>query len=212
MKQPALAALALACLVLLPPNAQAEDVISSDDILKQLDKKPEPQGGASRSFRGIRINTTQDAHGQPAQQQSTQQSTQQTTQQKTQQAAQHSSPQQAAQQAPSVTVYLYFRSGSAELADDFSRRQLAALGKALAAMPGAHFEIGGHTDAQGSDSANQLLSEQRADAIRQQLVAGFGLKAENISVRGYGESQPVADNDTEAGRAKNRRVVIKRLN
>lgn len=196
MKQPALAALALACLVVLPPNAQAEDVVSSDDIVKQLDKKPEPTGGASRSFRGIRISTTQDAPGQPAQQQSSQQSAQQ----------------QSAQQAPSVTVYLYFRSGSAELADDFSRRQLAAVGKALAAMPGARFEIGGHTDAQGSDSANQLLSEQRAHAIRQQLVADYGLAAENIIAKGYGESQPVADNDTEAGRAKNRRVVIKRLN
>lgn len=196
MKQPALAALALACLVVLPPNAQAEDVVSSDDIVKQLDKKPEPTGGASRSFRGIRISTTQDAPGQPAQQQSAQQSAQQ----------------QSAQQAPSVTVYLYFRSGSAELADDFSRRQLAAVGKALAAMPGARFEIGGHTDAQGSDSANQLLSEQRAHAIRQQLVADYGLAAENIIAKGYGESQPVADNDSEAGRAKNRRVVIKRLN
>lgn len=201
MKQPALATLALACLVLLPPNAQAEDVVSSDDIVKQLDKKPEPTGGASRSFRGIRISTTQDAPGQPAQQQAAQQSAQQ-------QPAQ----QQSAQQAPSVTVYLYFRSGSAELADDFSRRQLAAVGKALAAMPGARFEIGGHTDAQGSDSANQLLSEQRAHAIRQQLVADYALATESIIAKGYGESQPVADNDTEAGRAKNRRVVIKRLN
>lgn len=206
MKQPALATLALACLVLLPPNAQAEDVVSSDDIVKQLDKKPEPTGGASRSFRGIRISTTQDAPGQPAQQQAAQQSAQQ------QPAQQQPAQQQSAQQAPSVTVYLYFRSGSAELADDFSRRQLAAVGKALAAMPGARFEIGGHTDAQGSDSANQLLSEQRAHAIRQQLVADYGLATESIIAKGYGESQPVADNDTEAGRAKNRRVVIKRLN
>lgn len=190
MKQPALAALALASFVLLAPCAQAEDVISSDDIMKQLDNKPEPPGGASRSFRGIRISTTADTPGQQSAQQP---------------------PQQSAQQAPSVTVYLYFRSGSAELADDFSRRQLAAVGKALAALPGARFEIGGHTDAQGSESANQRLSEQRAVAIRQQLVTGFGLKAESISAKGYGESQPVAENDTEAGRAKNRRVVIKRL-
>ena len=194
MKQPALAALALASFVLLAPCAQAEDVISSDDIIKQLDSKPEPPGGASRSFRGIRISTTPETPGQQSAQQPAQQP-----------------QQQSAQQAPSVTVYLYFRSGSAELADDFSRRQLGAVGKALAALPGARFEIGGHTDAQGSESANQRLSEQRAGAIRQQLVAGFGLKAESISAKGYGESQPVAENDTEAGRAKNRRVVIKRL-
>jgi len=110
-----------------------------------------------------------------------------------------------------VTVYLYFKSGSTELANDFSRTQLAAVGKALAALPGARFEIGGHTDALGSDAMNQALSEQRASAIRDQLMAGYGLKAGNILAKGYGEGQPVADNDTEAGRAKNRRVVIKRL-
>lgn len=184
----AIAALALAAVVLLAPQARADEIVSSDDILKHLDKKPEtPPGGASRSFRGVRISPSQDA------------------------AQQQPPAAPAPAQQPSVTLYLYFKSGSAELANDFSRRQLAAVGKALAALPGARFEIGGHTDALGSEAMNQALSEQRATAIRDQLVAGYGLKPESIVARGYGEAQPVADNDTEAGRAKNRRVVIKRL-
>ncbi|MGE4264368.1 MAG: OmpA family protein [Desulfovibrio sp.] len=202
MQQRAIAALALAALVLLAPQARAEDIVSSDDILKQLDKKPAAPGGASRSFRGVRISTTPDT------------SQQQPAPQASQPGQASPSPRDSAKasaEAPSVTVYLYFKSGSAELADDFSRRQLAAVGKALAALPGARFEIGGHTDALGSDAMNQALSEQRANAIRDLLLAGYGLKAGNIIAKGYGEAQPVADNDTEAGRAKNRRVVIKRL-
>lgn len=203
MRQRAIAALALAAAVLLAPRAQAEEVVSSDDILRQLDKKSEPPAGASRSLRGIRISTTPET------------SPQQATPAAKQPAAQASpparDPAQAPEEKPSVTLYLYFKSGSAELANDFSRRQLAAVGKALSALPEARFEIGGHTDALGSDAMNQALSEQRAAAIRDQLAAGYGIKAANIIAKGYGETQPVADNDTEAGRAKNRRVVIKRL-
>jgi len=202
MKQRAITALALAAFVLLAPQARAEEIVSSDDILKQLDRKTDAPTGSSRSFRGVRISTTPDtSQQQPAPQ--------------TSQTGQTSPPTREADKAPaekpSVTVYLYFKSGSTELANDFSRTQLAAVGKALAALPGARFEIGGHTDALGSDAMNQALSEQRASAIRDQLMAGYGLKAGNILAKGYGEGQPVADNDTEAGRAKNRRVVIKRL-
>lgn len=207
MKQRTIAAIALAALVLLASRAQAEEVVSSDDILKQLDKKPEAPAGTSRSFRGIRISTTPET--------SPQQAAPAAKQPAAQPSAQAAPPTRDSAQAPaekpSVTLYLYFKSGSAELANDFSRKQLAAMGKALSALPGARFEIGGHTDALGSGAMNQTLSEQRATAIRDQLVAGYGLKAENIIAKGYGETQPVADNDTEAGRAKNRRVVIKRL-
>jgi len=195
-----LALTALSLLLLVPATAQAQDgnVVSSDDILKQLDKKPEAEPSKSRSFRGVRITTSTDA--------------------KAQQAAQAAEPMREAAQAkpaekPSVTVYLYFKSGSAELAGDFSKKQLAAVGKALnaPALAGAQFEIGGHTDSQGSEALNQALSEQRAAHIRDLLVGSCGVKADSITAKGYGESQPVAGNDTEAGRAKNRRVVIKRL-
>jgi len=203
--------LASLCLLLLAPSlawAQDGGMVSSDDILKQLEKKPEPETGKSRSFRGIRINKVGDDKAQAAQ----------PAQQAAPQADKGAEPgrdmaQTAPAEKPSVTVYLYFQSGSAELAGEHSKKQLAALGKALSspALAGAVFEIGGHTDSQGSEAANQTLSEQRAANIRDLLVKSYGVSADRVTAKGYGESQPVASNDAEAGRAKNRRVVIKRL-
>ncbi len=67
-------------------------------------------------------------------------------------------------------------------------------------------EIAGHTDSKGSDEYNQKLSERRAKAVRDYLVTNFGLDGKLFSAVGYGESKPVASNDTEAGRAENRRM------
>jgi OOP family OmpA-OmpF porin len=67
-------------------------------------------------------------------------------------------------------------------------------------------EIAGHTDSKGADEYNQKLSERRAKAVRNYLVTNFGLDGSLFSARGYGESKPVASNDTEAGRAENRRM------
>jgi OOP family OmpA-OmpF porin len=67
-------------------------------------------------------------------------------------------------------------------------------------------EIAGHTDSMGSDEYNQKLSERRAKAVRDYLVTNFGLDGKLFSAVGYGESKPVASNDTEAGRAENRRM------
>lgn len=71
-------------------------------------------------------------------------------------------------------------------------------------------EIGGHTDWQRSGKYNQALSERRAKAVRDALVAR-GASADNISAVGYGESQPIADNRTRKGRAANRRTEFKIL-
>ena len=65
----------------------------------------------------------------------------------------------------------------------------------------------GHTDSQGSDAINNPLSKDRADAVRDYLVAQ-GVPATRISTVGRGEHQPIADNTTAEGRAKNRRVEI----
>lgn len=69
--------------------------------------------------------------------------------------------------------------------------------------------VEGHTDNTGSDSTNMRLSQQRADSVRQYLV-DKGVPAARIQARGFGETQPVADNATADGRAENRRVVLTR--
>ena len=68
-------------------------------------------------------------------------------------------------------------------------------------------EIAGHTDSVGSETYNQGLSERRAAAVKDYLTSK-GVKASRLSSKGYGESRPVASNDTEAGRAENRRVEM----
>lgn len=65
----------------------------------------------------------------------------------------------------------------------------------------------GHTDSTGSDDYNQALSQRRANAVSQYL-ASQGVNSQRMAAVGYGESRPIADNSTEAGRAQNRRVEI----
>ena len=80
--------------------------------------------------------------------------------------------------------------------------------EALALFPGAAIVVEGHTDSFGSDSANLLLSQDRADAVKQYLIANMKLDAEKVSSVGYGETRPVATNDTAEGRARNRRIDL----
>ena len=71
-------------------------------------------------------------------------------------------------------------------------------------------EVGGHTDSVGSDQHNQKLSERRAKAVRDYLI-GKGVAADRLTAAGYGESKPIDNNDTDEGRARNRRVELKLL-
>jgi outer membrane protein OmpA-like peptidoglycan-associated protein len=80
--------------------------------------------------------------------------------------------------------------------------------KALALFPHAAIAVEGHTDANGGESANLILSQDRADAVRQYLVSSFGVDPEKISSIGYGEARPVATNETAGGRARNRRIDL----
>lgn len=80
--------------------------------------------------------------------------------------------------------------------------------RAMALFPEATIVVEGHTDANGSDSANLILSQDRADAVKQYLVASFAVDAEKISSIGYGEARPIATNETADGRARNRRIDL----
>lgn len=86
----------------------------------------------------------------------------------------------------------------------------AALDEAAATLKqwgDVRVEVAGHTDSVGKDSYNLALSQRRAEAVRQYLV-GKGVAANRLFARGYGETRPVADNATEEGRYKNRRVEL----
>lgn len=75
--------------------------------------------------------------------------------------------------------------------------------------PGLTIQVQGHTDSYGTDAYNQNLSERRAHAVKQELVKQ-GVDGKRLTTAGFGESQPVDSNDTDEGRAYNRRVVYKR--
>ena len=85
---------------------------------------------------------------------------------------------------------------------------LSRVQDALRTLPGASVTIQGHTDSLGGDAVNLALSTRRAEAVRRYLVMNRALREGDIRAVGYGESHPVASNDTTAGRAKNRRIDL----
>ncbi len=85
--------------------------------------------------------------------------------------------------------------------------ELAKVGDILAKYSDDRVQIAGHTDSTGDAKKNQELSERRANAVRTVLVSR-GVKETQITVAGYGETKPVADNGSPEGRAKNRRVEL----
>ncbi|MBG8552816.1 OmpA family protein [Hymenobacter guriensis] len=99
---------------------------------------------------------------------------------------------------------VFFVQGKPELLGT-SKPELARLAKALNDQPALRIRLEGHTDNQGPEEKNQLLSEQRAQAIQAFLVK-YGVAATRLETTGYGSSRPVAANDTETNRRRNRRV------
>lgn len=91
-----------------------------------------------------------------------------------------------------------------------SRAELNKLAEFMTMNPDVQIEIGGHTDNQGSAAHNVTLSQNRATAVEGYLVQQ-GIDAERLSAKGYGQNKPIADNDTETGRAQNRRTEVKVL-
>jgi outer membrane protein OmpA-like peptidoglycan-associated protein len=86
-----------------------------------------------------------------------------------------------------------------------AREKLSKVSGILLAYPGLKIQLEGHTDSVGTDEYNQKLSEQRADSVRTYLVSQ-GVPADTISATGLGKADPVASNDSAAGRQQNRRV------
>jgi outer membrane protein OmpA-like peptidoglycan-associated protein len=88
-----------------------------------------------------------------------------------------------------------------------ARERLAKVAGILLAYPGLRVQVEGHTDSVGSDDFNQTLSEERAGTVRDYLTQQ-GVSRDSISAQGFGKTQPVASNDTAAGRQQNRRVDL----
>jgi OmpA-OmpF porin, OOP family len=91
---------------------------------------------------------------------------------------------------------------------DSSKEVLSKIATTLGSCPDVSIEVAGHTDSDGSDEYNQRLSQDRAFAVRQVLVAS-GVKSGRITSVGLGETMPVAGNDTKENKAKNRRIEFR---
>ncbi|MCA9517734.1 MAG: OmpA family protein, partial [Myxococcales bacterium] len=102
-----------------------------------------------------------------------------------------------------------FDSGKATIRKT-SYKTLDGAAQVLVEYPGLRLEVQGHTDDQGPDDANMKLSQDRADAVKAYLV-GKGIDGGRIIAKGFGETQPVADNKKAAGRAENRRIEFRLL-
>lgn len=85
--------------------------------------------------------------------------------------------------------------------------QLQSIASAMRVHSDIELVLEGHTDSRGSDAYNIDLSSRRAAAVKQKLADDYGIDADRISSVGYGESRPIASNQTKEGRARNRRVV-----
>lgn len=104
-------------------------------------------------------------------------------------------------------IGLRFPSASAEIRpENFSL--LTKLQQAIREFPEAAITVQGHTDSRGNDEYNQSLSQRRAIAVREYLLANMAISSDRIAARGFGESRPIASNDTEEGRGKNRRIDV----
>ena len=103
-----------------------------------------------------------------------------------------------------VTNNILFETGKATLKPE-SMEEIQKVAEYMKKNPSVRFEVQGHTDNQGSDAVNDPLSQQRAEAVVKALE-GLGVEGFNLRAVGKGSHEPVADNATDTGRAKNRRV------
>lgn len=102
---------------------------------------------------------------------------------------------------------VYFESNSSSLKNE-SYKAIDDLYEAMKARLTMEIEIAGHTDSDGDDIYNQKLSQYRANSIKNYLISK-GIQAERIKAKGYGEAQPIASNDSEEGKKRNRRIEVR---
>lgn len=100
-----------------------------------------------------------------------------------------------------------FEAGESELPAD-AGPLLTRVRSAIRAFPRAEIVVEGHTDARGDEARNRALSQERAIAVRDHLLLHLSISADRLSAVGRGETRPVASNDTEAGRRRNRRIEV----
>jgi OOP family OmpA-OmpF porin len=110
-----------------------------------------------------------------------------------------------------IDIYgIYFDIDKTELRPE-SKSTLEEVAKLLKADPSLRLEVGGHTDNTGAAAHNMQLSGGRAAAVVNALVTIYGVDRARLQANGYGDSKPVAPNDTDQNRAKNRRVELRKL-
>ena len=109
----------------------------------------------------------------------------------------------------SVALYINFETGMADI-KPASQNIVAQIAEMLKANPGLKVSIEGHTDNTGTAAGNKTLSDARAKAVMKAVVSG-GIEAGRLSAKGWGQEKPVADNNTEDGKARNRRVEIVKM-
>lgn len=105
-----------------------------------------------------------------------------------------------------IRVDIKFATNKADITEEYAG-EVERVAKFLKKYARVKADIAGHTDSTASDAYNQKLSQRRADAVKAMLVNRFGIDASRLTAIGYGETKPVANNDTADGRAQNRRVV-----
>lgn len=106
----------------------------------------------------------------------------------------------------SLSLEVEFDTGKSDIKSRY-HEELKKVGDFMNKYPEANGVIEGHTDNVGSASANQKLSQRRADAVRTYIIKKFGIAPSRLTARGYGEDKPIASNSTAAGRQKNRRII-----
>jgi outer membrane protein OmpA-like peptidoglycan-associated protein len=105
-----------------------------------------------------------------------------------------------------IALYINFETGKSDIKPE-SQAIVDQISEMLKSNPSLKISVEGHTDNVGTSATNKTLSENRANAVKNALVTK-GIDKSRLSSKGFGQDNPISDNNTEEGKAKNRRVEI----